>query len=336
MSAVHLLSHPSCTHSEQGVQKALDLVERTQGSTTQSSSSVKGRVDFVQVKDWGSGVPKDLGNLELAAPAQRHEKDTPFSVFLVRYMEGLEAEGSLAVARPTGAQPLPPFSRWLFSEPHYIQYLEDMLCVHSALEDSLASALSTSTQAENTTEKENASVVFEKCHLLGMKQELARSTYIAQDLASMRTSSSSSLPVETTPSSPSVPTPNAAAYAQSMRQLAVQRHRSESEKESVELVLKLTAHVYVNMLALLTTGNRVGAAAAEKLDLFRRGAVNTFKTYPLLVKEADDKSPVALFYSAVDNLGRAMSLEEQEMFLKEVPSALRRTAVLLESLAKDS
>lgn len=40
---------------------------------------------------------------------------------------------------------------------------------------------------------------------------------------------------------------------------------------------RLLAHTFVLLLVLLTSGGRVGAAAAEKLDLFARGALNTFR-----------------------------------------------------------
>jgi hypothetical protein len=45
----------------------------------------------------------------------------------------------MPVARAKGAKPLPPFERWAFAEAHYLQYLCDMLSVHSALEQALAS-----------------------------------------------------------------------------------------------------------------------------------------------------------------------------------------------------
>ncbi len=40
---------------------------------------------------------------------------------------------------------------------------------------------------------------------------------------------------------------------------------------------RLLAHTYVLLLVLLTSGGRIGAAAAEKLNLFARGALNTYR-----------------------------------------------------------
>lgn len=53
-------------------------------------------------------------------------------------MCALQAQGALSVVQPKGAKPLPPFKRWAFAEAHYLQYLSDLLSVHSALERALA------------------------------------------------------------------------------------------------------------------------------------------------------------------------------------------------------
>lgn len=43
----------------------------------------------------------------------------------------------MPVAQPKGSKPLPPFQRWAFAEEHYLQFLCDLLSVHSALEAAL-------------------------------------------------------------------------------------------------------------------------------------------------------------------------------------------------------
>jgi hypothetical protein len=43
------------------------------------------------------------------------------------------------------------------------------------------------------------------------------------------------------------------------------------------LPCRLISHAYMLHITLLTSGNRIGAAAAEKLRLFARNAVNTYR-----------------------------------------------------------
>ena len=89
-------------------------------------------------------------------------------------------------------------------------------------------------------------------------------------------------------------------------------------------------HWYALMLTLLTSGARIGAAAAEKLDLFRRDALHTYRTYP----ESVD-NPLGTFRRAVDGMGAALGEERQEVFLGELPDAFRRCSLLLEALARE-
>lgn len=48
----------------------------------------------------------------------------------------------MAVAQVRDAKPLPPFKEWAFEESHYLQYLSDILSVHSAMEQALVDVLS--------------------------------------------------------------------------------------------------------------------------------------------------------------------------------------------------
>lgn len=52
----------------------------------------------------------------------------------------LQAKGALAAAQPAG--PLPPFERWSMAGPRYVQFLTDLLRVHTALESAIAAAQS--------------------------------------------------------------------------------------------------------------------------------------------------------------------------------------------------
>lgn len=319
----------------QEVQKTVDMIERSQGVATESSSMKDGRVDYVQVKDWGTGRAEDLGDLQLAAPMQRFDSIGSFYDFLARQLEALQAEGALEVARPQGTPAPPPFSKWAFAEPHYVQYLEDLRCVHAALEQALENAklgkekevlLSPlASQGDgNAAVQGMPSFVIHKCQVLGANNEIGRSSAISLDLASIRGSSEAlgTLSLE--------PTPNAAAYAQIIKQLGVQCTRAESEEEHAVQSVKVAAHAYVIMLTLLTAGTRIGASATEKLGLFARGAVHTFTDYPKL-----ESPPLAVFREAVDELGVALDLTQQDAFLGELPGAMRRVAVLLEALARE-
>lgn len=313
----------------QDVDKAVNLIQqrgpKKSGTATTDSG---GRVDFVQVQNWGSGNPKDLGNLEVAEPVQSYVSGDSFYEFIARQLQALQAEGALEVARPAGTPPPPPFSEWLFSEAHYVQYLVDQCSVHSALEESLQKAIQSAQQFCIGGAGGGGDNIVEKCNLLGLNRELARSKALSQDLENIKASSTSDTAAQRV--LPSDPSPNAAAYVQLLRQLAVQCERAENIEELHTSLLKLSAHLFVTLLTLLTSGNRIGATAAEKLDLFSKNAVQTFKDYP-----NTDVSPLKLFRTAVDELGPVLNPIQQDIFLDELPSAMRRTGVLLEALARD-
>ena len=250
-------------------------------------------------------------------------------------LEALQAEGSLEVARPKDQPPPPSFERWAFAEPHYVQYLEDLYTVHAALEEALGklklieaqdAALSSLSAGDDSDLEIQGmqTLVINRCQLFGSNNEIARSSALSQDLAQIRASSDAAEKLLFGPS------PNAAAYAQAIEQIGVQYTRAENEKERTLLAVKIAANAYVNMLVFLTGGTRIGAAATEKLGLFKRGAVHTFVDYSKL-----DAPPLGLFRAAVDQLGLALNFEQQDAFLKELPVAMRRTSVLLEALAKD-
>ena len=298
----------------------MNLIQQRGPKKSGSATTDSGRVDFVQVQNWGSGNPQDLGNLEVAAPVESYVSGDSFYEFVARHLQSLQAEGALEVARPAGTPPPPPFEQWVFAEAHYLHYLEDMRTLHCALEEALEKALQSTRQFLASDD------LVEKCNLLGANQELARSNAILQDIQNIKSTSSDETAKEELVSEVS---PNAAAYVQLIQQLAVQCERSETVEEIYKHIIKLSAHVFITMLTLLTSGNRIGAAATEKLNLFSRNVVQTFKDYPTA-----DISPLKVFRTGVDELGKVLDPIQQDIFLDELPSAMRRTGVLLEALAR--
>jgi len=84
------------------------------------------------------------------------------------------------------------------------------------------------------------------------------------------------------------------------------------------------------MLTFLTSGTRIGASAAEKLDLFQKDALHTFRTYPEGIKD-----PLVAFRQGVDAAGQALTEEQREGVMAELPDAFRRSSLLLEALARE-
>ncbi len=84
----------------------------------------------------------------------------------------------------------------------------------------------------------------------------------------------------------------------------------------------------------LTTGFRIGAAAAEKLDLFRVGAVNFYQNYPspLTLKGAD---PLRAFISNVNAVGQILSATQKESVMEELPKGVVSCAKTLYILAHE-
>ena len=210
------------------MKKAVDLVESKQGLSSQELRD-RGRVDYVRVEDWGGGQPGDLGELKLAAAPEQLAVEAPFYDVLARHLEALQAEGALAVARPPGAPPLPPFERWAFAESHYQQHLADLLCVHSAIEDVHETMCGTLKPTKSTAGVAEALII------LGPAAGLARSACVERDAAAMCNSSagdSGSASVRPDPS------PNAATYAQYIRDLGARCGRADSEAELADVAVR--------------------------------------------------------------------------------------------------
>lgn len=278
----------------------------------------RGRVSYVRVKDWGSGKAEDVGELQVESASQTFSAEAPFYEQVARRLELLQAEGALAVAQPAGAAPLPPFERWAFDEAHYVQHLADLLAVHAALEAAIARAQAALQRGEG----ERLNSLADTVTLFGVAQGLARSEHIAADLAAI---------VESSVNREAPPAlPNAAAYASYITQTAAQCERGEGAEDMAGAAAKLLASAFVVMLTLLTSGNRVGAAATEKLGLFAKGAVNTYRTYPPHVDR-----PLEAFIAAVNAAGEALGEAEREAFMAELPAAMQKASLLLEALARE-
>lgn len=295
----------------------MDLVSRRSPSVNVDEAS-RGRVSYVRVKDWGSGKAEDVGELQVESSSQTFSAEAPFYEQVARRLEALQAEGALAVAQPAGAAPLPPFERWAFAEAHYVQHLADLLCVHTALEAAVARAQVTVQRGEPGATSRLADAVA----LFGAAQGLARAQHIATDLAAI-------LGAPCDEAAPP-PLPNAAAYAGYITRAAERCERAGDGEETALSAAKLLTSAFVVMLTLLTSGNRVGAAATEKLGLFARGAVNTYRTFPTHVER-----PLEAFVAAVNAAGEAMREAEREAFMAELPAAMQKTSLLLEALAKE-
>ena len=80
-------------------------------------------------------------------------------------------------------------------------------------------------------------------------------------------------------------------------------------------------------VAHLTTGMRIGSAAAEKQNLFRSHALNFYRTYP------DVQDPLKQFMQTVNTAGSLLTAEQQEQVMEELPRAFPKISLLLTTLA---
>ena len=83
----------------QAVEKAVRLVEGRDVRPVDAAEAGRGKVEYVQVKDWGSGEPDDLGNLRVQSARQTFAAGQPFYDQLARHLEALQAQGGIAAAQ---------------------------------------------------------------------------------------------------------------------------------------------------------------------------------------------------------------------------------------------
>ncbi|KAK9906600.1 hypothetical protein WJX75_004761 [Coccomyxa subellipsoidea] len=308
--------------SSKAVERAVRAVEGRKVRPVDPREASKGRLDYAQVSDWGSGEPADLDALQVTSFEADSGPERPFYEQLARRLAQLERQGALRVAQPRGAEPLPPFHKWSFREMRYIQWLVDMHTVHYALEAALADAV-TVAATEHYGVSESLGRVFKALECFAEERGLDRSLEIAADLNNIAKASTLSEPVELSPS------PNAQTYADYLCRLGLLCTEEDEATEIEEAALRLVANAYLVHVTHLTTGMRIGAAAAEKLDLFPAQALNYFQTWP----DGVLPDPLALCVANVNAAGDALSPEQREAVMQELPKAMPKISLLLTPLA---
>lgn len=292
------------------------------------SQASKGKLDYVKVKDWGSGEPSDLGGLEVESfsPDIFSDHSKPFYEQLARRLEELQARGLLNIVQPQQAKPLPPFEQWSFTEKRYIQYMCDQHNVHHTLEAAIAEAVAvgpSGPHAPHEVQPSDACVAaFKAAACFGESCGLDRSLQIASDLDSLaKASSISNRSVEIEP------TQQAVACCEYIARLGDIAGEEQEESLREEAALRLVTMAYGLHVAHLTTGMRIGSAAAEKQNLFAARALNFYRTYP------DIQDPLKEFISIVNTAGGLLTAEQQEQLMDELPRAFPKISLLLTTLA---
>jgi hypothetical protein len=78
----------------------------------------------------------------------------------------------------------------------------------------------------------------------------------------------------------------------------------------------------------LTTGGRVGAAAAVKLQLVPAGALALYHSFP-----AVEGDPLQCFVGGMNSMGQQLGSEQVALLVAELPRAFTKTSLLLDALA---
>ena len=93
---------------------------------------------------------------------------------------------------------------------------------------------------------------------------------------------------------------------------------------------RLLANAYSVYVAHLTTGSRVGSAAAEKLNLFAINAVHSYQSYP-----SAGSNPLQRLIDTVNTAGNHLSPRQQDTVLQELAKCFPRVSLLLTVLAHE-
>ncbi|KAG2489878.1 hypothetical protein HYH03_011680 [Edaphochlamys debaryana] len=178
----------------------------------------RGKLDYVQVADWGSGDRSKLGELRMVSHVTQYEgvaaagpgstatdgsagaragagAEAPrtFGAQLGQQLQMAEARGALAVAGP----PPPPLAQWSFREARYVQYLADQLEVHTALEAALTEATQSAASTSSSSPSPDASApppqgaAWALLPLAPGRLGLERSSALQSDLRALRTAAGS-------------------------------------------------------------------------------------------------------------------------------------------------
>ena len=101
-------------------------------------------------------------------------------------------------------------------------------------------------------------------------------------------------------------------------------HLDELAKDSL-----LFTHAFCLYLALLGTGQRMGARAVEALPVRQNGALALYTAYPERVG-----NPLVTLKAAVDGAdGGAPDEAAREALMQELPAAIQRASLMLAPLA---
>eukprot|EP00208_Stichococcus_sp_RCC1054_P004820 CAMPEP_0206143040 /NCGR_PEP_ID=MMETSP1473-20131121/19110_1 /ASSEMBLY_ACC=CAM_ASM_001109 /TAXON_ID=1461547 /ORGANISM="Stichococcus sp, Strain RCC1054" /LENGTH=389 /DNA_ID=CAMNT_0053538273 /DNA_START=273 /DNA_END=1443 /DNA_ORIENTATION=+ len=337
------------THSiteDQAIKRAVELAEGGKARPVSEDEAARGRLDYVQVKDWGSGSRENMGNLRVASTASTAvDPRAPLYEQLARHLALCQMRGDL---NPPGDQPpLPPFEHWVFRRRHYVQYITDQLAVHRALEAAIVFALRPpGSNRDHSEEPPLLSTMRESpgmdpraygsspspqhaalAQFTPFSGRYARAGALLSDLDSIMSHS----PI-TPEDGPAVleSGPHVKQYVQQLMALgsaAQDGERADQARDAARM--QLLAHVYSNYVAHLTTGTRIGAAATERLNLFPISATKFYDTYPDSMKD-----PLRHFLTDINQVGRLVSSEAKEQMLEELPSAMINTSQVLIALAK--
>eukprot|EP00899_Mesostigma_viride_P018719 jgi/Mesvir1/26849/Mv20600-RA.1 len=293
--------------------------------------AMKGRLDYAEVKTWGSGEPDDLGNLQVKDYTPGFKPADPRGSFykqMVLRLQFLESTGELKVAQ---MEPLPPFERWSFGDVDYMQFLSDVRVVNRSLEEAIALA---SRGVPDAGGLSLAVRCFAADAGLDRAQMLERDMLAVSRAWAASTGAASAGPAQRNDGaiSPAFPEPSTTnkAYANYIAQIG--RGGAGEGVEAEESRLQLLAHAFSIHVTHLTTGMRIGAKATELLGLMEKGGLAYYKEYPQEVRD-----PLKHFISQVDQAGRHLATpDKMEKVMNELPKALQKTSLLFAPLAVTS
>mmetsp|Transcript_58003 Transcript_58003/g.184252 ORF Transcript_58003/g.184252 Transcript_58003/m.184252 type:complete len:343 (-) Transcript_58003:2992-4020(-) len=330
MRARGILAAADPPHDRPRAQQAVDnIVKRLEAEKEQSDSKAygrgyvrapdpeeakRGRIDYVKIKDWGSGNPDDMGELEVESVGEQFleaDPKRPFYEQLCLRLQVHERNGDLRIAAPKDGRAIPPFEKWSYGLSAYLGYLDGQQLVHAALEKALAAAASAEEGGET-------------CRAVALLDErlgLHRSEAIERDIAAI--TRESTIPV------PQPPNQMAVAYARYLFGLGREAVEATEEGERERARLRLLTNAFCMHVSHLTTGVRVGAQATERFDLIGKGAVATYMDFPESVP-----NPIAALVRAVNLAGLELgSAGLLECAMEELPKAMPKVSLLLSPLA---
>ncbi|KAF8072545.1 hypothetical protein HT031_000205 [Scenedesmus sp. PABB004] len=327
--------------------------------------AARGKVDYVQVKDWVGGNAADLGELQVVpdsyapavyaagggaaagAPARAQQPGGddagPFYQQLARHAQYLESQGALSLAHEPGAPPYRPFEAWRYELPAYCSYLAGLAAAHGALEAALTRALG---PGAGDAARPGTRAALAALACFAEPCGLWRGAAAAADLAALCQLADAQQQAAARQASQDV-----AAYASYLEQLGRAaaaarqpggggRLAAEAEAEGASAALRLVAHAYALHVQQQALGTRIGAAASDALGLLERGGRGRggrggvppgcalYLSYPAHVGE-----PVQQLVRATDGAGAALDAAGRQAVLDELPRALRKATLVLAPLA---